>query len=416
MYSFILEPKISIFPRMKCFNHNILKILAIIFLFTFLFKCQNKTTDDSGSIINNSVAGQISYNDIISEEESFLESNLELDNESGNSSNEETIIIPKDKSKKFKIKTCKKNEIRIKDTSSNISYECTNITCASWGGKDYMEDRSVYAISRNKDKILYGVYDGHGGHRVSCHVKENLHDIIFEAIESVKHTGNIKKDRKKITEKIISAYRNFDESICNEDFNSGSTAVVVILYKDTLIFSNLGDSRAILLEDENLVHWTKDHKPINEKERIKKSAGGYLNNGSGTWRVNSSYFSNPEEAKINGSGWAVSRSLGDKNVKLIKNGNDYEYNRINPPMSAVPKITFYNLKKNHEYTLIMGTDGLWDEQENNTVTSIFKQNNKKSIKFISQLLTKKAFHLNGPKSDNITTTISKIRAYKEKTT
>lgn len=60
---------------------------------------------------------------------------------------------------------------------------------------------------------------------------------------------------------------------------SGSCALVIIFIDDVCYVANLGDSRALLSENnsQRLYYVTNDHKPedLNEKIRIEK-AGGHV--------------------------------------------------------------------------------------------------------------------------------------------
>lgn len=57
--------------------------------------------------------------------------------------------------------------------------------------------------------------------------------------------------------------------------NSGTTCLLVIIVNNYLITANVGDSRAIMIQDNNAVSLTIDHKPDLplEMERIIKRGG-----------------------------------------------------------------------------------------------------------------------------------------------
>ena len=92
--------------------------------------------------------------------------------------------------------------------------------------------------------------------------------------------------------------------ICNTH-KVGTTVSMVIATKDTFIFVNLGDSRAILCGAKKIIFETKDHRPIDEAEKQRiEAAGGVVGRlcDLSIWRINSNL--------------AVSRALGDHHFKV----------------------------------------------------------------------------------------------------
>lgn len=80
-----------------------------------------------------------------------------------------------------------------------------------------------------------------------------------------------------------------------------------IVTKDTFIFVNLGDSRAILCDAQKIIFETKDHRPSVEAEKQRiEAAGGVVGRlpGRETIRINFML--------------AVSRALGDHGFKVNK--------------------------------------------------------------------------------------------------
>lgn len=64
--------------------------------------------------------------------------------------------------------------------------------------------------------------------------------------------------------------------LSNLDTFIGSTAVVALIVEKMLYVANLGDSRCLLMRDDECIELTKDHLPCNELARIRY-AGGYVN-------------------------------------------------------------------------------------------------------------------------------------------
>lgn len=217
------------------------------------------------------------------------------------------------------------------------------------GRRQYMEDTHVYAsIGGIK---MYGVFDGHGGDEVSKLLIKKLPGYLADELKDVNasNTAQMKKAIKN-------AYLKLDSYLYHEEYESGSTAIVVLEVGLKLYFINLGDSRALLVRDGKVLHATKDHKPgdAKEKARIEK-VGGYVATawGGGPPRVDG-YL-------------AVSRAFGDRGLKRFFTKN--RYSGFKSRVSPEPEIAVYNSPRGGD-TLILATDGLWDGMINEQVAEI----------------------------------------------
>lgn len=113
----------------------------------------------------------------------------------------------------------------------------------------------------------------------------------------------------------------------------GTTATVVVLVGDQFSVAHVGDSRAVLSNQNGAItRLFEDHKPgrRDEMERIE-SAGGLVVKVSGTFRVNGVL--------------AVSRAIGDAELKKY--------------VISKPDVWSFSLSGEEEF-LIMASDGLWD--------------------------------------------------------
>jgi serine/threonine protein phosphatase PrpC len=207
------------------------------------------------------------------------------------------------------------------------------------GARPSMEDEHVTA-SFADGVNLYAVFDGHGGSRVS---KFLMDELPRELYNSLQHVDLDNEELIKGT--IIDTYARVDATIEKQHIRDGSTAVAILQIFNKLYFINLGDSRAILVNNGKVVHATIDQKPDDERERIH-AAGGFVMGG----RVNASL--------------AVARAFGDRDLKLDEAGN---YMGPNAPVSSVPVITTYQLKPNETYIAVLACDGLWDVMKNEDV-------------------------------------------------
>ena len=228
---------------------------------------------------------------------------------------------------------------------------------------------------------IFGVFDGHGsnGHLVSQFIKRRAEEYFS------KQTTYSQKPHKTFThEKILHCLKKnnyeiitkFNEIVHNEleqdkiDINfSGSTCVIVFRVCDTLIVSNCGDSRAILIKEKSkhrshskyhysAIQLSIDHKPELplEKERIENSGGAISR-----YKEDNGEFDGPMRVWVKGKdypGIATSRSIGDSIAKKV--GVVYE-----------PDIEMYDIDEHVKY-LVVASDGVWEFLTNKDVMKIIK--------------------------------------------
>jgi len=245
---------------------------------------------------------------------------------------------------------------------------CESITVAGKrenGRKKINQDS--YIIERNINGILdfniFGVLDGHGdyGHYASQFVTRYM-------ISHIKNHPLLKKcgEAQEIYQKLIlngykiiaNLFTDADIEIQKEKFdckNSGTTCVIVIQLEDKIICANTGDSRAILIYDNNynnnltntkIYPLSYDCKPDlpNERKRIYECGGTVEraldeNDEEGgpyrVWALGEDY-----------PGLAMSRSIGDMDAKKIG-------------VIPNPQIVEYSINNNSKYMLIC-SDGVWE--------------------------------------------------------
>jgi protein phosphatase 2C family protein 2/3 len=213
------------------------------------------------------------------------------------------------------------------------------------GRRPYNEDE--YNIINNlncKDITLhkvgyFGLFDGHGGGKISKFCKKNLHKYFIDN-EIISKPPCKSKDYDKYIMKAYSSIQNKLSEHEKEAKTVGSTALVVIVYekekKKYCKIANLGDCRAIMCNEYNIaVQLTKDHKPTSfeEYKRIISENGKITKDAGDDYRIN---------------GMSVSKSFGDLDAK--------------PHVSHIPDIFDYDVHKTK--FMIMGCDGLWDVLSN----------------------------------------------------
>ena len=239
--------------------------------------------------------------------------------------------------------------------------------------RNYNEDRVSIIINMNKPHnykknywpktSFFGIYDGHGGSKCADYLRDCLHKLIFNDEnfpENVKEA--IKNGFLKAENEFLNNYALDKDDNMNILDRSGSCAVIIIIVDKKIYIANVGDSRAILslnLGSEYIIV-TEDHKPSNEKEKIR-----IINNGGQVYQTQTPI--NGEEGDIlNGQillgpyrvlpgRLSVSRTIGDIEAKGIQFGG-------NPNVVVpYPDIYSFDLKKDDIDFLVLGCDGIYDQ-------------------------------------------------------
>jgi len=190
----------------------------------------------------------------------------------------------------------------------------------------YMEDymKVTNNFMGDSSKIVFGLYDGHGGAEVAKICKDRLPEIF------AKHMSDSNKNNVEIA--LSNSFKKLDEQLKKHE-NVGSTANLVYICKEDgkrVIYSaNIGDSRTVLIRKKKAERLSYDHKgtDLKEIERIKIS-GGVVFGGRVFGQL------------------AISRAFGDFSLK--------SYGVI-----AIPYITKNYIEDNDSY-VVMGSDGIWD--------------------------------------------------------
>lgn len=269
------------------------------------------------------------------------------------------------------------------------------------GKRDYMED--TYNIQEfmlnSKKAILYGVFDGHGGDKVSKRLSDKDKGLFSYMISNL----NKKKDIS-ITNNIRNSFLEYDLMLYKENFKDGSTAIVILVYDDMLYVINLGDSRAMIISSDEKINiignkscymCSNDHKPWKDSEKKRIFLAGYFvspfkiypsltskktyqsgdivnadNNMKMYWGGKWESLTNQQANEINvineksdvhrvGNSLALSRSFGDFYLKKNTSG---EYMGINAAVSPMPDIQI--IKINYPINMILASDGFWDVYSN----------------------------------------------------
>ena len=235
--------------------------------------------------------------------------------------------------------------------------------------RDYMEDRGKSVENFNKDpnKILFCVFDGHGGEQASQFLQDNFH-IYFKRMIPF----------KQIFEDIIKLFKLLDEKIKLLNLpDVGSTGTIVFIEKVNnkriLYCANCGDSRCVLVNRKGIMRMSHDDRVDDKQENQRViSQGGVIDNG----RV--------------GGILMLTRSFGDWGIK-------------EKGLIVKPHILKIELNEDDLY-LIIASDGLWDvieDEECKGFTEIYESTYDTCKNFVKE-------SLNRGSTDNISCFVIKL--------
>ena len=205
--------------------------------------------------------------------------------------------------------------------------------------REYMEDQAIAVENFNNDpnKILFGLFDGHGGGKVSKFLQENFVTYMKQMFPNTNYFQGFDDLFKQLDDKVR-------ELNCPEE---GSTATIVYIERQNnkkyLYCVNVGDSRCIIINKKGIMRLSRDDRveEPKEKERIINQ-GGVIYNG-----------------RIYGT-LMLSRSFGDWSIK-------------NYGVSCEPHIAKIEINEDDLF-LIIASDGVWDFMKEDDFQILMKSN------------------------------------------
>ena len=318
--------------------------------------------------------------------------------------NTKEFFVPKtifNKTKTINIKLQKKLKVK-KLKNIKISFEVLSIPGTTLNKEKINQDSYIILpnniLSENNlsdfpGLIIFGIFDGHGefGDIISSEVK----NYFVEYFNKLNYNSNENYDKlcndnykeiyslfNQIDKKLHKKYNS--KKICH---NSGTTANIILLFKNKIISTNIGDSKSILIMGNNneIIQLNSCHNPEKEEEkkRIEK-------NGGEVGRVNWADYG-PQRVWYKGKiypGLSISRSFGDF---------------ISEPLGvfSVPDIKQFDIDYKNAKILIVATDGIWEFLSNEKVRDIiipyYEENNIHGG--INKLIdvASKIWYINNPK-------------------
>eukprot|EP01091_Cochliopodium_minus_P019386 TRINITY_DN8132_c0_g1_i1.p1 TRINITY_DN8132_c0_g1~~TRINITY_DN8132_c0_g1_i1.p1 ORF type:complete len:322 (+),score=80.13 TRINITY_DN8132_c0_g1_i1:63-1028(+) len=267
------------------------------------------------------------------------------------------------------------------------------------GNRDTQEDSHTALLSKSKRKeneqniqsfAFFGVFDGHGGQKAADYASVYIHKYFMEELKQTKDL------ELALTNAIQRTEVSFLLKAKKEQLLDGTTACVVVINKDTLVYANVGDSEIIICKNNKAVVLSEIHNPKKNQKEIERigAIGGKLN----SLRLCHPVL-NPQFCSI-----AVSRSIGD----LLFKDNEYTHSKESG-LIADPHVESIQLVEDIQFCII-ACDGLWDVmtyQEAVDFVILKLKETDFSPQSVSELLAKKAFEKGS--QDNITALIISFR-------
>ena len=227
--------------------------------------------------------------------------------------------------------------------------------------RNYMEDegRAIENFNGDPNKILFCLFDGHGGGQVSKFLQENFGKYMKKIL-----------NYNNMISGFTTLFRAIDEDIKKLNCpNVGSTATIVYIEKlkennkRILYCANVGDSRCVLVSKNGVYRLSYDDrvKDPQENERINKNGGIIVNN-----RVYGQLM--------------LSRSFGDWRIRDVG-------------VIVDPHIIRYELTDDDSFCVI-ASDGVWDvlkDEECSVLEKMYVNTGEMSKKIITECLRRNSF-------------------------
>lgn len=204
-----------------------------------------------------------------------------------------------------------------------------------------MEDAHATILDLNKeldtgseDRVsFFGVYDGHGGRKTAIFTGQYLHEIV---------TKTAAYHEKDYTRALKDGFLLCDQAVL-QDFEtrndeSGCAATAAIITPNKIYCANAGDSRTVVSIDGFAKAVSYDHKPYNEGEKARITAGGgYVDAG-----------------RVNGN-LALSRGIGDFIFKM-----SLDLPAEEQIVTCYPDVITHDINYEKDEFVILACDGIWD--------------------------------------------------------
>lgn len=235
----------------------------------------------------------------------------------------------------------------------NSIFRCGS-SCVN-GYRDSMEDAHIAHLK--KDWGFFGVFDGHVNDQCSLYLSEAWEKALQNITVPVSD------------ERLAQMALEIDQEWMNSGREGGSTGTFFFAMKEgnkvKLQVGNVGDSRVIARIDGHNVSLTTDHKPNNEKERLRiEEFGGRVENN-----------------RVDGC-LAVSRAFGDRDYKSNSGG------QLEQKVIALADVTHATASFGASDFVVLCCDGVFESNFTNEEVVDFIAEQMKVTKDLTEIATR----------------------------
>ncbi|CAE7308569.1 unnamed protein product [Symbiodinium natans] len=252
-------------------------------------------------------------------------------------------------------------------------------------GKASEPNQDNFSITRlSNGYSLAVICDGHGkkGHQAATRAAQSIPFFVMQlALDG-------EQVEEAILEKaLISAFEKADEDLQQHAAyaESGCTAVAALWTGRKVWTAHTGDSRCLLLKDQQVIFSTEDHKPscVQERRRVEESGGEVRSLSSDD--VPRVFF--PGQIR---PGLAMTRALGDNSAKGCG-------------IIATPQV-HHTCMDMGQAAIVLASDGVWEVVQDHEVPALVCESFD-TAKLQSEALTRWASLTGGQYRDDVTSIV-----------
>eukprot|EP00298_Acanthocystis_sp_HF-20_P029375 c8253_g1_i2.p1 GENE.c8253_g1_i2~~c8253_g1_i2.p1 ORF type:complete len:332 (+),score=164.17 c8253_g1_i2:35-997(+) len=207
---------------------------------------------------------------------------------------------------------------------------------------------------------IFAVFDGHGGSECSDFLGKNLIRYYWkccsEALDSVKDKTLSNFLTVVMTNLCSSLEAAFAEQWKRVGRRDGSCGNIVLIWDSTIVCANVGDSRAMIKNGEEILELSQDHKPDrpDEQKRIESAGAKVVIDRKSL------------DARLSDGMIAISRAFGNLPIKNTSRA-----------LIATPDVVVTQLTPSMQF-LLMASDGIWCRLSNAEAVQLVNNELKKS--------------------------------------
>ncbi|MCB9099248.1 MAG: serine/threonine-protein phosphatase [Anaerolineales bacterium] len=159
-------------------------------------------------------------------------------------------------------------------TSSELHYHYAGITNTGMV-RDHNEDAYMLPAETDPEILaqkghLYILADGMGGHQKGEIASAITIETVNQEYYARRNNHTPAAQKETIADALAEAIQTANQQVMNATQGGGTTIIASVLYSDTIVAMNVGDSRAYLLRDGKLRLLSKDHSLVSRLVEMGK--------------------------------------------------------------------------------------------------------------------------------------------------